>query len=409
MASTRTPAIVNHQDGEEQKELKLHPLDPRRKSVLILASLLATITLLVAAGTLTLAGNTKPTHIATLNASALITALSTFYIIIRIGIRITALEFWIRRMGAGDLEHSVPPKGHDELTEIAYDLEVLRERSIRSQELDLVRQLSEQVQDKNEILEQTLVELHNTQDQVVSKQKLAEIGELAAGIAHEVRNPLNIISNYSATSTSLMQELVETLDDEDTDQGEKTALAKEITDDLKQNMSRIGDNCDRASRIIQDVTNMSRNAPSPERPVELNKMLHDYAILAYQANRAQDQSFNIKIDEDLAADVGEITCVPEELSRVFINISVQRLLRHQRETAESGHTRRLLTAHEAHHTTPRREHHRHHPRQRHRHAGPRTGEDIQPLLHHQTHQRGHRPRTQPLPRNRPPPRGEHHR
>ena len=321
MASTRKPAIVDQQDGEIQKGLKLHALDPRRRSVIILASLLATITLLVTATTLTLAGNATPIQIATINAAAILTALTTCYTIIRLGTRIKKLEFWIRRMGAGDLEYTVPPKGHDEITQIAYDLEVLRERSIRSQELDLVHQLSEQIKDKNEALEQILVELHNTQDQVVSRQKLAEIGELAAGIAHEVRNPLNIITNYSSTSTILMQELVETLEDTDTDQTEKAALVKEITDDLTQNMSRIEYNCDRASRITQDVTNMSRNAPSPERPIELNKMLHDYAILAYQANRAQDQSFNIKIDEDLAADVGEITCVPEELSRVFINIA----------------------------------------------------------------------------------------
>ena len=117
-------------------------------------------------------------------------------------------------MGAGDLEHTVAPQGHDEFTEIAYDLEVLRQRSIRSQQLDLVRRLSEQLEDKNGDLEKTLDELHATQDQVVSRQKLAEIGELAAGIAHEVRNPLNIISNFAGASRELMEELQEELQEE---------------------------------------------------------------------------------------------------------------------------------------------------------------------------------------------------
>ena len=304
-----------------RRTLKLHALDPRRKAVLILGCLIATLAFTAAAATLTILGNTPATQLAALNIGSIVTTLTTTWIITRLGMRVTELEFWIRRMGAGDLEYSVTPQGHDEITEIAYDLAVLREQSIRSQELNLVKQLSEELQDKNDTLEQTLVNLRNTQDQVVSKQKLAEIGELAAGIAHEVRNPLNIISNYSTASVSLMQELVETLAEEDTDTVERAEIITEITTDLTSNMSRIGENCDRANRIMQDVTNLSRAAPSQPRPVELNKLLHDYAILAYQATRAQDPSFNISIVEDLAPDVGEIMCVPEEISRVFINIA----------------------------------------------------------------------------------------
>ena len=313
--------VANQDEQIPQPGLKIHALDPRRKSVLILGTLLVTVILVTAAMVLTLTGAGDKPQITALNAAAILAVVANAYVIIRLGVRITELEFWIRRMGAGDLEHTVPPRGHDELTEIAYDLEVLRERSIRSQELDLVRQLSEQLQDKNDALESTLVELRYTQDQVVSKQKLAEIGELAAGIAHEVRNPLNIISNYSATSRSLMEELLEVLQETDTNPQERESAIDEITADLSQNMARISDNCDRANRIIQDVTNMSRSAKSERRPVDLNKMLHDYAILAYQATRARDQSFNVTIDEHLDQTVGEIMCVPEEMSRVFINIA----------------------------------------------------------------------------------------
>ena len=305
----------------EQNRLKIHALDPRRKSVLILATLLTAIAASSATATLSVTAHASPSLITTLQVTAILSTLVALYIIARLGARITQLEFWIRRMGAGDLDHTVPPRGHDELTEIAYDLEVLRQRSIRSEELDLVRELSEQLQDKNAALKSTLEELRDTQDQVVSRQKLAEIGELAAGIAHEVRNPLNIISNYSATSRSLMEELLEVLGEEGTDPKEREEAIQEVTADLKKNMSRIAENCDRASRIIQDVTNMSRSGPSEQRPVDLNKLLHDYAILAYQAARAQDQNFNVSIVEELDPDAGEITCVPEEISRVFVNIA----------------------------------------------------------------------------------------
>ena len=315
MATTPTQQILHPTYDEEHQDLKLHALDPRRKSVLIITCLLATIALMVSATVLTFTAADRPILIAIINLAATLTAVTTLYIIVRLGLRITELEFWIRRMGAGDLEHSVPPRGHDELTEIAYDLEVLRERSIRSRELDLVRELSDELQDKNTALENTLVELRKTQDQVISRQKLAEIGELAAGIAHEVRNPLNIISNYSVTSRSLMQELLEIMEEPSDDPQEQISAVQEITSDLEQNMTRIVDNCDRASRIIQDVTNMSRTTPGEPRPVEINKMLHDYAILAYQAARSQDQSFNVRIEENL--DPG----VPEDMSRVFINIA----------------------------------------------------------------------------------------
>ena len=311
-----------HQAEENERTLKLHVLDPRRKGVMITACLLASMAMCAAAATLNIMGVGSPTQMAWLNGMAGLTIAATTIVMIRLGARITELEFWIRRMGAGDLEYTVPPRGHDELTEIAYDLEVLRERSLRSQELDLVRELSEAIQDKNETLESTLAELRNTQDQMISKQKLAEIGELAAGIAHEVRNPLNIISNYSVTSVSLMEELIETVNAADAaDPEEREALISELSEDLTANMTRISDNCDRASRIIQDVTNMSRSQTSEVRPVEFNKMLHEYTVLAYQATRAQDQDFNVKLIEDYDDSIGEILCVPEEISRVFINIA----------------------------------------------------------------------------------------
>ena len=304
---------------ESEQEIKLHRLDPRRKALLIGAGLLVTLgcSLWTAAMQVSQSPATTQTALA---AASILALLVTTAMIVRTSLRITQLEFWIRRMGGGDLEYTMEPTGHDEFTEIAYDLEVLRQRSIRSQQLDTVRQLSEELEDKNQALEQTLQELHDTQDQMISRQKLAEIGELAAGIAHEVRNPLNIMSNFAGASRELMEELQEIMGQGENQPGDQEET-REILQELGQNMQSIENNCDRASRIIQDVTNMSRSGSGQQRPVEVNKLLHDYTMLAYQAARSQDREFNLRIVEDLDEQAGEIVCIPEELSRVFINMA----------------------------------------------------------------------------------------
>ena len=204
--------------------MALHRFSLRRKSTLIAISLVAALILIVtgafsasnALSQLEQQAEDNPERFAylapgiiddarertlALAAGATAALMVTIFIIVRAGPRIVALEFWIRRMGAGDLTYRVRPAGNDEITEIAYDLEVLRRQSVRAQRLDLVQELSEDLQDKNQELENVLDELHNTQDQVVSRQKLSELGELAAGVAHEIRNPLNLLQNFAGPPT----------------------------------------------------------------------------------------------------------------------------------------------------------------------------------------------------------------
>ena len=338
MTSTAQESLAGEEnalDSNLREEVKLHRLDPRRKSLLIATGLLTALICTIALAVIQ-AGQSNSTAETMLKAVSLLALAGTTIIIVKTSISITRLEFWIRRMGAGDLEHNIRPQGHDEFTEITYDLEVLRQRSIRSEQLDLVRGLSEELEDKNQALEKTLNELHTTQDQVVSRQKLAEIGELAAGIAHEVRNPLNIISNFAGSSRELMEELTEELMEAPAeengegksqgaaggqDPGERDETVREILGELRENMGRIESNCSRASSIIQEVTNMSRSNTGQQRPVEINRLVHDYTMLAYQATRSQYRDFNVKIVEDMDPEAGEAVCVPEELSRVFINVA----------------------------------------------------------------------------------------
>ena len=245
----------------------------------------------------------------------------TVFIIIRAGPRIVALEFWIRRMGAGDLNYSVQPTGNDEITEIAYDLEVLRRQSVRAQRLDMVQQLSEDLQGKNEELEEVLEELHTTQDQVISRQKLAELGELTAGVAHEIRNPLNFIQNFARTSQEMMEELEETVTGLKGPPGpEQAALIRELTEELSENMQRMRQHGDRANRIIQDMLAMGRNTKGNYHTVNINELVEDHAMLAYHSARSHDPEFNMKIVRQLAPDTGQANVVSEDIGRVILNL-----------------------------------------------------------------------------------------
>ncbi|MCY4665655.1 MAG: HAMP domain-containing protein, partial [Acidimicrobiaceae bacterium] len=175
------------------------------------------------------------------------------------GLRVIAVEVWIRKMGEGDLDYTVNLSGNDEVNRIAEALERLRQRSIEALQLDLVRQLSEDLQEKNNELVRVLSELQQTQDQIILRQKLVELGELTAGVAHEIRNPLNFMRNFSEASEELVAELRQALEQhsDDLEDGKRAVIAG-ITDDLTENLLRIRSHGDRADRIVRDMSTIGR-------------------------------------------------------------------------------------------------------------------------------------------------------
>ena len=264
--------------------------------------------------------STGQTLLLVIGILSILVAALTMIRLITIGLRSVALELWIRRMGAGDLDYKVEMEGRDEITELAIALEELRQRSQKALQLNLVEKLSKGLQEKNEELERVLAELRQTQDQVILRQKLVELGELTAGIAHEIRNPLNFVSNFTLASEELLEELSKELDDsiEDLDD-EKRKLISEISQDLTENLERIRSHSDRAHRIIRNMLKIGRGGGDVQ-PVNLHNLLEENTMLAFHSVRASDLSFQLDLRTEFDSNVGDVSLVSEDMGRVIINM-----------------------------------------------------------------------------------------
>ena len=234
--------------------------------------------------------------------------------------RLGLLSDWMRRMAGGDLEARVEIGGRDEVADMAAALEVFRRHALEVQRLNLVEKLAEELQGKNVQLEKALEDLARAQDQIVMREKLAALGELTAGVAHEIRNPLNFVKNFSEASEELLEELQEVLEEsgEKLDQ-EQRSLLEEIRSDLVDNLQRIRSHGDRANRIVHDMLMMGRSSAEVQE-VDINGLLEEYARLAYHSARASDTGFQLDVKFDLDPEMGALKVVPQDLGRVFLNM-----------------------------------------------------------------------------------------
>ena len=234
--------------------------------------------------------------------------------------RIALLSEWMRRMAGGDLEVIVPISGRDEVADMAATLEVFRRHALEVQRLNLVEQLADELQGKNEQLEGVLTELHRAQDQIVTREKLAALGELTAGVAHEIKNPLNFVKNFAEASEELIVELKEILDDVGKDlSDENKSYINEIAGDLTANVDRIRSHGERADRIVRDMLMMGRDSGEWQL-TDINGLIEQHAQLSFHSVRALDPDFQLDIQQDLGPDVGELNVITQDLGRVFLNM-----------------------------------------------------------------------------------------
>lgn len=206
------------------------------------------------------------------------------------------------------------------------------------------KRLRDAQREKTEELERALAKLKSTQEQLVAQEKLASLGALTAGIAHEIKNPLNFVTNFAQMSVQMAQELGEVVEKE---KGKLDATAAEdivaLLSDLQQNATRINENGRRAASIVDGMLATSRSGKGERRATNLNTLLDEYVKLAYHGLRAQDTSFNVTLEFDLDQTLKPINVVPQDLSRVFLNIANNGCYAaHQRKKKDPGHTPKLV-------------------------------------------------------------------
>jgi len=177
----------------------------------------------------------------------------------------------------------------------------------------------EEVQERTKELAASLHELRTAQDRLVQTQKLASLGQLTAGIAHEIKNPLNFVNNFSTLSQELVDELGDALKPvflED----KKRAELDELTHMLKGNLEKVVQHGKRADSIVKNMLLHSREGSGERRSVDLNTLVAESLNLAYHGARAENQEFKIRLEQDFDPAAGQVDLFPQEIRRVFLNL-----------------------------------------------------------------------------------------
>jgi two-component system, NtrC family, sensor kinase len=177
----------------------------------------------------------------------------------------------------------------------------------------LTTQKSEIEQQKKQV-ELSMEQLQSTQSQLVQAEKMASLGELTAGIAHEIQNPLNFVNNFSEVSAELVDEM-----NEEIKKG-NLSDAKEIANDLKQNLEKINHHGQRASDIVKGMLQHSRSSSGVKEPTDINALADEYVRLAYHSLRAKDKLFNATMKTDFDETIGKINLIPQDIGRVILNL-----------------------------------------------------------------------------------------
>lgn len=196
----------------------------------------------------------------------------------------------------------------------------------------LVAERTAEITRQKEELEEALKELKTTQTQLVQSEKMASLGELTAGIAHEIQNPLNFVNNFSEVSIELIDELEEEHAKPDRD----VELETEILADLKQNLQKITHHGGRAASIVKGMLQHSRTSTGQREPTDINALSDEYLRLAYHGLRAKDKSFNATFTSDFDTSLGLVKMIPQDMGRVMLNLFTNAFYAVQQRQREGG-------------------------------------------------------------------------
>jgi signal transduction histidine kinase len=227
---------------------------------------------------------------------------------------IRALQAGAARIGSGDLSHRISVKTGDELEALADQFNDMTKRLEES-----YAGLEQKVAQRTAELSKSLHELRAAQDRLVQTEKLASLGQLTAGIAHEIKNPLNFVNNFSSISTELLDELHEAVKDAKLEPG-IAAEVTELTGMLRGNLEKIVQHGKRADSIVKNMLLHSRSGSGEHRPVDINAIVEESLNLAYHGARAEKQGFNITLEKSFDPAAGEVDLFPQEMTRVFLNL-----------------------------------------------------------------------------------------
>ena len=200
------------------------------------------------------------------------------------------------------------------------EVEKLSQKTI-SQEMEKQQLLSlqneileKQVSERTSELKKSLEELKSTQTQLIQSAKMASLGELTAGIAHEIQNPLNFVNNFSEVSNELLDEMKDEFKKGDSEEGFA------IANDIKQNLEKILHHGKRADAIVKGMLQHSQSSSGLKEPTDINKLADEYLRLAYHGLKAKDNSFNAEIKTEFDKSIGNINIIPQDIGRVLLNL-----------------------------------------------------------------------------------------
>ncbi len=180
--------------------------------------------------------------------------------------------------------------------------------------IEELEQKRKAIEETNAALKKSLEELKAAQALLIQSEKMASLGELTAGIAHEIQNPLNFVNNFSEVNSELIAEMKDEIEKGNIEE------VKAIANDISENEQKINHHGKRADAIVKGMLQHSRSSNSVKEPTDINALADEYLRLAYHGLRAKDKSFNAKMKTDFDESIGKINIVPQDIGRVILNL-----------------------------------------------------------------------------------------